>query len=436
MATFTPLLPMVQKYFERDPIQASHSLETLSEEDAVNVLKALPPDLSSTAFPHLSASYAAALLKEVPKELFNQIVERLDPQQGAAIISNIPNEIRIQLLEHLPEKTKGQIRELLTYPEGSAGTIMTTSFIPFRNDLKVKEAIFKIRALAQRRDTAFYTYVVDHDNHLVGIINMRDLMLAQDEEMLEDIMVKDVYCINAFMDREEVAEQLSQRGYFAVPVVDFENKLVGVVKAEHLIHDVQEEATEDIQKMFGAGGNERAFSPVTFSLTKRLPWLHVNLVTAFLAASVVALFEDMIAKITILAVFLPIVPGQAGNSGAQSLAVVMRGLVMREIPAHRAIPLVLKETWLGTITGVIIGVVTGLVAWLWQGNPFLGLVIGLAMVVNLAIAGLAGAGIPLGMKALGLDPAQCSNIILTTITDVMGFFTFLGFAFLFQSYLL
>jgi len=187
--------------------------------------------------------------------------------------------------------------------------------------------------------------------------------------------------------------------------------------------------------MFGAGADERAFSTIVFSLKKRLPWLHINLATAFLAAAVVALFEGIIAQLTILAVFLPVVAGQGGNAGAQSLAVVMRGIVMREIPKDKILALVLKEGKIGAINGAVIGAVTALVAWVWYGNPFLGLVIGLGMLVNLILAGLSGASIPLIMKKIGIDPAQSSSIILTTVTDVVGFIAFLGFAVLFQKYL-
>jgi magnesium transporter len=193
--------------------------------------------------------------------------------------------------------------------------------------------------------------------------------------------------------------------------------------------------TKDIQKIFGAGGDERVNSTILFSLKKRLPWLHVNLATAFLAAAVVALFEGIIAKLTVLAVFLPVVAGQGGNAGAQSLAVVMRGIVMREIPRDKVFRLISKEAKLGAINGVIIGTVTALIAWIWYGNPYLGLVIGLGMLLNLVFAGLSGASIPIVMKRIGLDPAQSSNIILTTVTDVMGFIAFLGFAVLFQNYL-
>jgi magnesium transporter len=229
---------------------------------------------------------------------------------------------------------------------------------------------------------------------------------------------------------------LRQRHLFAVPVVDAEQRLLGVVKADRVIQDVQEETTEDLLRMVGVGGDETTASSLWFSLRKRLPWLHVNLLTAFLAASVVAVFEDIIAKITILAVFLPVVAGQGGNAGAQSLAVVMRGIVLREIRPSTGMRLVVKEGCLGALNGLIIGVVTALIAWFWKGSPFLGVVIGLGMLVNLTAAGAAGAAIPLVMKRLGFDPAQSSSIILTTITDIVGFFAFLGFAVLFQQYLI
>jgi magnesium transporter len=235
---------------------------------------------------------------------------------------------------------------------------------------------------------------------------------------------------------QEAANELSRRKYFAAPVVDSENHMLGIIKAERLIQGVREDITKDMQRMFGVGSDERVFSTILFSIRKRLPWLYVNLATAFLAAAVVAMFEGIIAKLTILAVFLPVVAGQGGNAGAQSLAVIMRGIVMREIPKDKISGLIFKEGKLGAINGALIGLVTAMVAWLWYGNPYLGLVIGLGMLFNLIFAGLSGASIPLLMKKLGLDPAQSSSIILTTVTDVMGFIAFLGFAVLFLNYLI
>lgn len=436
MARRGSLLPIVQKFFELDPMAAAHSLETMEEENAVQVLSSLPPTLAAQAFPHLDAGRAAQLIRELPPQVFAAIAEKLDPRQGAAIFFTLPEELRQGLLEHLPSASREELRELLTYPENSAGRIMTAEFLAFHSNIKVKDAIRKLRTIARKATPSSYLYVVDQENKLAGVIFMRDLLIATPSRTLEEIMRPDVFTVDPFMDREEVANKLTEHRFFAAPVVDAERRMLGIVKTEQLISHVQEEATEDFQKLFGAGGDERSFSPTGFSLKKRLPWLHVNLATAFLAASVVGIFEPVIAKITILAVFLPVVAGQGGNAGAQSLAVVMRGLVMREIPRSRVWGLILKESRIGMLNGLIIGIVTAGIAWLWEGNPYLGLVIGLAMIVNLLAAGFSGAAIPVSMKALGLDPAQSSSIVLTTITDVVGFFSFLGFAAIFQQYLM
>jgi magnesium transporter len=305
---------------------------------------------------------------------------------------------------------------------------MSVDFVAFRADVRVRDAILRVRDLARRNALSSYTYVIDEEDRLAGVINMRDLFLAHGDEPLAKIMRGQVFAVDCFMDQEQVAHELTRRRFFAVPVVDPDGRLLGVVKSDQLLGQVREEAAEDIQLMFGVSADERAFSALGFSLRKRLPWLHVNLATAFLAASVVALFEGIIGRVTALAVFLPVVAGQGGNAGAQSLAVVMRGLVMREIPSQKVGLLLRKEMGIGLVNGVVVGAVTAAAAWAWNGNPYLGLVIGLAMVVNLAIAGFAGAAIPLGMRAVGLDPAQSSNIILTTVTDVVGLFSFLGFA--------
>jgi magnesium transporter len=429
------LIPLVQRFFEHDPVAAVQSLETMKESDAMKVLRALPAPLAVQAFRLLSAGHAAQLLKDAPPDIFREILDKLEPRQGAALFLNFSHEDREKFLEHMPEKTRANVAELLRYPENSAGRIMSTDFLTLHTSVRVKDAIRRIRTLARRNAPASYVYVVDSEDHLVGVINMRDMLIASSTQTLESVMRTDIVSVNSFLDREEVANLLSSLRYFAAPVVDGENRMLGVVKADELISDVQDEATEDIQKMFGAGGDERAMSPVLFSLRKRLPWLHVNLGTAFLAASVVGLFEDVIARFTVLAVFLPVVAGQGGNAGAQTLAVVMRGLVMREIPRGKIWGLILKETSVGILNGVSIGLVTALIAWLWHGNVVLGVVIGLAMIVNLFAAGLSGAAIPLTMKALGLDPAQSSSIVLTTVTDVVGFFSFLGFAVLFQNHL-
>ncbi len=432
----TPLLTLLQPYVEHDPAIAAHNLEAMTEEEATEVLEGLPPGLSARIFPYLQVSYAAALLRDAEPALIHSVVRTLDPKRATALFMHLQPEARERFLPHLPDRLKWEIGEQLSYPEDSVGRIMVTRFPSFKRHLKVRDVLRRLRSRSKEELPDSYIYILGEEERLVGVMNMHDLIRASPEAPLGSVMRTEVFALHYFTEQEEAARELAKRRYFAAPVVDNEHRMLGVIKAEQLIPGLQEEATEDLQKMVGAGQDERAFSTLGFSLRKRLPWLHVNLLTAFLAAGVVALFEDLIARITVLAIFLPVVAGQGGNAGAQSLAIVMRGLVMREIPQRKRGYLVFKESLLGTINGVVTGALTALVAWLWSGNAVLGLVVGLGMVVNLFFAGLAGAAIPLVMKALQLDPAQCSSIILTTVTDVIGFFAFLGFALLFQAYLI
>lgn len=320
-----------------------------------------------------------------------------------------------------------------SWPKGSVGEMIDPYFLTLTKNSSVKEAVETIRFLANNKLSLNYAYVVDEGFKLVGVLNMRDLLFAHDEDKLEGVMHKNVYSVNALRDREEVANEAMEKRFIAIPVVDGEGRLLGTLKLKDLLATMREEATEDIQRMFGAGADEKITSPVGFMVRNRLPWLFVNLATAFLASWVISFFEGIIAKVTALAVLLPIVASQGGNSGAQTLAVVIRGMALNEIPRSSALRIISKEVAAGLASGLSIGLATGAVTWLWLGNPYFGLIIFLAMIGNLISAAFWGAAIPLGMKRLGFDPAQCSNIILTTFTDIVGFFLFLGLAVLFQS---
>lgn len=435
MATTSPLLQLALELVEKDPGAAARRLEAMPAEEAAAAMGEFPPESKARLLPLLQVGYAASLLSASEPAEFEEALKALDAERAAAIFMSLREDARERFAGHLPERVRRQVRELLTYPEDSVGRLMSPKFFALHERMTVRDATEKIRAMAGERGNASYAYVVRDDNVLAGVMNMHDLVVAHPTDTLGMIMRKDVFTLPAFMDVEEAAIELGRRKYFAAPVVDPDNRILGVVRAERLFRGARQELGEDLQRMVGAGANESAFSPIGYSLRKRLPWLHVNLATAFMAAAVVAVFEDAIARMTVLAVFLPVVAGQGGNAGAQSLAIVMRGLFMREIPRGRWRKLVLKEMLLGTITGAVTGVVTGLIAYIWFGNPYLGLVVAMGMLVNLACAGLAGGSIPILLKAVGLDPAQCSSIILTTVTDVVGFCAFLGFAVLFESQL-
>lgn len=326
------------------------------------------------------------------------------------------------------------IRRMAEEKNSTAKGMMSSEATALSKELTVGEAIRKIRSLGKKQPL-FYVYVTDPGGRLEGVLGMRDLILADPPAPLSSIM-RPVSSVFAETDREEVIRLATKHRYLAVPVVDSQSRLLGIIQSSDIVEAAQEEASEDIQKMFGAGGDEDALSTVGFAIRKRLPWLHVNLATAFLAAAVVGIFKDTIARMTALAIFLPVVAGQGGNAGAQTLAVVIRGLALGQIEKRAVNRVLLKEAGLGLLNGIVVGLVTAGAGYLLEGNPFFGLVIGLAMVVNMFVACIAGAGIPIVMRALGRDPAQSSSIILTTVTDVVGFFSFLGLATLFQNLLL
>jgi magnesium transporter len=331
------------------------------------------------------------------------------------------------------------LRELARYSGDTAGAIMEPRVASLSIDFTVQQTIAAIRKAP--REALHYLYVTQRDGKLIGVLSMRDLLLASSRDPIEPLVRGNVVSVPDTMDSEEVVELMTDTGYLALPVVDFDGRLVGVVKHSEALQAGQEAAFEDLQKIVGAGADERALSPVAMVVKSRLPWLYVNLVTAFMAAAVIGFFEGIIAKVAALAVLLPVVAGQGGNTGSQSLAVVMRGLALREIIPGVKKRVIVKELVGGLVNGVAVSIVTAAAVFAWrmttgdstQAGLGLSLVIGLAMIVNMAAAALAGAIIPLILRALGRDPAQSSAIFLTTVTDIVGFASFLGFASLFMS---
>ena len=428
----SPLEYYIKKFSEYDPVISAHVIETMDVEESAEVFKSLPPHISKTIFENLQNEYAARLLGRLPDDMAGEIIRSMEPLKVSLIVSVCPMSLKGKIAQNLTEKQKREIGELLEYPKDSVGYMMSPIYLALRGDLRISDAVNKIKMMAGQENMPLsYVYVVDADFKLAGVLSMRDLLIRDPQKKLSEVMIKNIFYLDAFMDVEDAASIVSKQKFFAVPVVDSSQKLVGIVNTSQLLSDMQEEYSADIQTIFGVHSDERPFSSTVFSLKKRLPWLNVNLATAFLAGAVVALFEGTIAKVTVLAVFLPIVASQGGNGGAQSLAVVMRGLVMREISKSDFPKLLWKELKLGLINGIITGIITALIAYLWQGNATLGLVVGLAMVVSLLIAGLSGAVIPLGLKSLGFDPAQSSMIILTTVTDILGLAALLGLATIF-----
>jgi magnesium transporter len=296
----------------------------------------------------------------------------------------------------------------------------------FRGDLTAQEALARLRLTKWRGLRELY--LVDDDGRLDGRVDIQDLALADPEQTLVRIARKIVDAVQDTAPREDVVEKMQQDAVTDLPVIDFDGHLVGVIRQAKLASALQQETTLDIQTMVGASRDERALSPVFFSVAKRLPWLQINLLTAFLAASVVGLFENTIAKYTALAVLMPVVAGQSGNAGAQALAVTMRGLVLREISLRHWPKVLYKELNVGLFNGLAVAATTALGVYVWSQSLGLVVVIASSMVISMIMAGFAGALVPIMLQRFGFDIAQSSSIILTTVTDVVGFSSFLGIA--------
>ena len=427
----TPELPAyLDEYRRLHPADIADRLQRLPQEEAGALLRQLPKPT------------AAAVLAEVEKEKLPDWLAVFPTPELAELLAQLPSHDVVDLLQHLPAARRrealaalpsdraGEIKALLRYPEDSAGGIMTSRFISLRDDMTVEQVreLLRARAEEERTEDIAYLYVTNPEGRLLGIVSLRDLVFRRAERRIGEIMNREVKFVRATDEQEEVARQFEHYHYLGLPVLDAEGRLVGVVKASEALEIARKEATEDMQLMVGLSGEERALTPWRKSIGHRLPWLYINLATAFLAAFVVGLFENTIAKWTALAVFLPVIAGQGGNAGMQTLTVIVRDLALGEISPGDGRRALFKELMLGLVNGLAIGGVVGLIGWWWKNSPALGLVAFAAMVLNSVSAAFAGVAIPFSLKALRIDPALASSIFVTTVTDVAGFFFFLGLA--------
>lgn len=429
---------LLRVFVESHPDEAAHALETLGADEVFPLFISLPMRSAAPLLERLTPQTVGLLVARLDARRVGELISAMPPRAASVMLQQIDAAKREEVLAGLKDHVASPLRELGKHSSATAGGIMEPRVAALAIDLSVEEAIAVIRKTP--REALHYLYVTGRDGQLAGVLTMRDLLLAAPHAPIEPLVRRNVTSVSATMDRQEVVNVMTERGFLALPVVDFDGRLIGVVKRDDALEAGQMEAFEDLQKISGAGADERALSPVRVVVRSRLPWLLVNLATAFLAAAVVGLFEGIIEQVAALAVLLPVVAGQGGNTGAQSLAVVIRGLALREIITGTRWRVVIKECAAGLVNGVLIALVTSLAVLVWQLTLAqattsramgLSIVIGLAMVIDMAAAAFSGAVIPLGLKVMGFDPAQSSSIFLTTVTDIVGFASFLGFAVLF-----
>jgi len=435
MGAMANLVNLLQKQYPADLAQLLAELPDKDRQSVFSLLLERNSRLAMEALSELGPEVGASLLAGRPPEEIVKLTQELPSDDVASIIDHLPEDLASSVLELMQKKpASADVGELLEYPEKTAGRIMNPKVFALSEDLTAAEAITALQA-SRDVEMVFYLYVIDARRHLVGVVSLRRLLLVRPETPLKRIMTTDLISVRVDINQEEVARLVASYNLLAIPVVDEENKLVGVITVDDVIDVIKDEATEDVYRLAGLASDDRVFTAPSDSLRKRLPWLVVNLATAFIAASVVKLFEGTIGVVTSLAVFMPVVAGMGGNAATQTLAVIVRGIALGELTWRNTRKALLKEAAVGIGNGVVCGIVGAGVVWLMQGNPFLGAILGLAMVINMFVAAIAGTLIPLALRALKVDPALASSVFITTLTDVFGFLSFLGLGALFIKYL-
>ena len=433
----TEYLLAIQKlnklYSRRYPAEVAQYIELLPTEDAIAVLSKISIRELILVWEQLPTNTQDELLAHFSEDMVRLLLSRLDPSQSANMLSRVNAEQREVYFGLLDSTTSDELRVTIDYAPDTAGRLMDPHIFPFRGEMTVEEAQQRLRKYKPKN--LLELYLIDDHAHLIGRVDLQNLIVAEPEQLLSTISRNIVATVQDITTRDEVLDIIEQHKLASIPVVDFSGKFLGVIRSPALVAAMQEETSLDIQTMVGVSKDENALSTVGFSVVKRLPWLHINLATAFVAAAVVGLFENTIAQFTALAVLLPVVAGQSGNAGAQALAVTMRALALREISIRHWPKVVLKEVNVGLLNGVAIALTTSIGVYIWSRSFGLSLVIGTSMVISMIAAGFSGAIIPITLRRLGQDPAQSSSIVLTTVTDVVGFMSFLGIATLFSRML-
>ncbi|MDD3312569.1 magnesium transporter [Pseudodesulfovibrio sp.] len=411
------------------PADAAEAIEGLDIPDQVKFIKQLPIKDAAESIAEMEPHDQQALVKRLNQGLAARIVEQMSPDDATDLLEGLDPDLRHALLIRVPAEERAELKTLLTFDPDTAGGVMNTEAVILDQDLTPDQAIAVIRQDIEDKEVPYYAYLTDQKDRLMGVVSLRDLLLAKRGIALKELVrEQNLISVGYNVDKEEVAHLIARYNLLALPVVDFGNRLLGVVTVDDVIDIIHEEASEDMQTMVGAGADESTDSPVPFSVRKRLPWLCLNVLFSAVSAWVVHLFEGNIQSMAVLAVLMPIVANQAGNTGQQALAVMIRQLAMERFDRKRAWLAVLRELRVGLANAVIISVLVFCAVYFSSHQLMLASVMGVALWMDMMLGAFAGASIPLLLKELGRDPAQASSIFLTTITDSMGFLFLLGLA--------
>ncbi len=423
---------------ELEPQEQADLLTELKPEDSAEIVAEFAPQAQADLIERMSAEDAADIVVEMSDEDQADIAGRTSDKRLAAMLDEMEPDDAADMLGDLEEDRKQRVlsgmleaddvRPLLIYPDESAGGLMTTSFLALRPGMTARDALNALREWDHNDELPYYLFVVDGERHLLGVVGLRPLVTAAPDRPVQDMMHRDVITVLVGTDQEQCAQLLKKYGFLALPVIDAENRLLGVITNDDLMDVVEEEAAEDAFKLSGVNNEEGLFAPVRTSMSKRLPWLLINLGTAFLASWVANQFEDTIKLVPILAALQSLVAGQGGNAASQRIAIVVRGIATGDFNDSDTGRLLLKEVFIGFLQGLAMALLVGVGVYAWQGNATLAAVMAVAMIGNMLVAGLVGPFVPVLLHRFKFDPALSSAVIVTTFTDCFGFLFSLGLA--------
>ena len=421
-----------------DEIHPVDFLEALGEfdDDPLIILEKLPDEYVALLLDYAEDDEKFNLLSLFSKNRQAQIISEMSSDELVDLLGTLDEDEQNEIITNMNTEEVEEVKALLSYDPESAGGIMATEFISIKETDTVNETINYLRTMAPDSETPYYIYVVDDLDVLKGVVPLRQIIVSTPDTLIKDIMIENIISAPVDMDQEEVSHIFEKYGFMAIPVVDHNGEILGIITVDDVMEIMKEEYTEDMFRLAGLDEEEKVAGTVIGAIKSRLPWLLVNLVTATLAAKTVSLFENTIAQIVALATFMPMVAGMGGNAGSQTLTLIIRGIAIGEISYENQADILKKEIAIGIINGLCLGLVVGVLGYFWVGSLVFGFVIGTAMLLNLIIATISGYLVPILLKKVGIDPALASAVFVTTVTDVLGFFFFLGLATVMLQYLI
>ena len=414
---------------ETDPFDSADTLEEFDPSEAGKLITSLPIETSVKIFESLRPRAIIEIVEILKDSYVEEIFKQMDTEDVVDVFERSTEDETEEILEILDKSTKLNINKRLAYPENSVGRQMSEEVAKISTGLKVKDALKELKALHNNVEDLIYVYSVDNEGKLTGVISFREIVFADENELIKNVMIQNPISVNPSSDQEEAAILIKQYELLALPVVDKSNKLIGQTTVNTALDVIQTEIAEDFSQSFGAGAEETIFTPIQKSIRLRLPWIAINMGLAFIVSLLISQFEETIASDILLAALMPVVALVGGNSGAQSLAIVIRALARNDVSDARVFEVIGKQTFIGIINGIFVGVLSFLILSLIGLNDY-SLALSIAVFGNIFIGNLFGSSIPLMLKKIGFDPALASNIFLTLITDIAGFAGFLGIALL------